>query len=141
MVRPRFIVGSLLGGPGVTLDVFWALSGSFLQPQARRGVTLRSPLNILFDSVAMCMFLFVFPCVFSPWSVVEAAPQARPKTTSNARSVVEVCSARSFYVLELLGPFAMVLGFGLTMSPQRFSFKRASRPHAKPGLSAVASTS
>ena len=87
-------------------------------------------MNVLFDFVAMCMFLFVFPCVFSPWSVVEAVP----KTTPHARNVVEVCSARSFYVLELLGPFAMVLGFGLTMSPQRFSFKRASRSHAKTGF-------
>jgi hypothetical protein len=66
--------------------------------------------------------------------VVEAAPQAWPKTTPNARSVVEVCVTCSSHIWALHGPFGMALGSGLIMPLQRSSFKRASRSDAKTGL-------
>jgi hypothetical protein len=109
--------------PLARLGCLWAPPGTSLCTQGRMGGSLSSTLNVLGVFVVTCMFFNVLPYVFSPWSVVEAAPQARPKTTPNARIVVEVCFACSFYIWALLGPFMMVLGFGLTMSLQRFSFK------------------
>ena len=128
--RPR---ASLLGGfgsPGLSLGFLWC----FFAYTGLQGGSLSSTLHILLFFLVMCMFFTILPYVFSPWSVVKAARQARPKTTPNARSVVEVCFACSFHIWALLGPFGTVLGFGLTRSQQRFSFKRASRSHAKPGL-------
>ena len=65
--------------------------------------------------------------------MVEAAPQARPKTTAHARIVSEGCFVCSSHVLALLGQFGMVVGFGLTMSLQCFYFERAACSHAKTG--------
>ena len=82
------------------------------------------------------MFVYVFcsfRSVLSPWNVVEASPLARPKTTPTARIVVEVFFAVSFHTWALPGPFGMVVGFDLTMFLQCFSFKHASRSHAKTG--------
>ena len=51
----------------------------------------------------ICVNVFCsFRHVLSPWSVVEATPQARLKTTPIARIVVEVCFADSFHIWALL---------------------------------------
>ena len=38
----------------------------------------------------------LFSFAFSSWSVVEAVPQAQPKTTPNTKNVVELCFACAF---------------------------------------------
>ena len=54
--------------------------------------------GFLSGSLLECFFYFC-----STWNVVEAAPQARSKTTWIAGNVDVVCFACSFHVLPLLG--------------------------------------
>ena len=71
--------------------------------------------------------------------MVEVAPQARRKTTGNARNVVDVCFAVSFHGFAIARTNYLVLGLWFESARAKFIifqyFKRASHSsHAKTAL-------
>ena len=54
------------------------------------------------------------------WSRVEAAPQARLKSSWNIKNILDVCLVFQFHVSPLLGPFTWCQGSVSTVSVPRF---------------------
>lgn len=93
-----------------------SVGGSGLSQTEHRASTLMCCLCSVIVRVFWCVLRF--SCVILLWSVAGAAPQARPKTTTNATSVAEVSYSRSFHLWALHGAFEMDFGLGLTMFRQ-----------------------
>ena len=110
--KPPALFGHPLGSSGVSLAfscrpfgclwLVWAVFGIFLLFFCDKGPQGGdSQPSFVFFVCFLCLgrcFFHVFPCVFSPGNVVEAAPQARPKTTAVSSTALRplLCSPSSF---------------------------------------------
>ena len=92
--RSRVALLGAFGSSGLFFVSFWY----FFVTRGRKGGLSAQLCVFCMFSLSWALFFHAFPGVFSPGNVVEAAPQARPKTTAVSNTALRplLCSPSSF---------------------------------------------